>query len=359
MASRSRLTACLIAAVALGVVTPTGAQPAPDEPALKQEARDLYAKAIQRYRSGQFAQARATFLAAWALEQHWSIALGLGDCELRLNRYQEAATHLAIALRDMPPNHESRERATAAMREVRLHVAELRFDVDVDGVELFVDGKAVGRSPLPTPVFVDAGTHEVEGRLPNREPSRTTIDARIGGTYPVRFVMAPPASPPVSPPDAGTPDTDTPEQDAGATAEADAGTETTTDTRTIVTLTGAGLTLVAAGFGLAYTLKAGSASDDIDSLQKRIDTELGQSGCYQSASPLCTELEQRFDDRDTARSTAQLAWVFTGVLAGGTVAAYFLWPAATEKQSSSGPRWTLIPAPVPGGAAISIEGSLP
>ena len=330
-----------------------------DASVLRQEARELYVKAVERLKAGRFAQARASFLAAWALEQHWSIALGLGECELEMGKHRDAAEHFDYALRKMPPEHESRAQAQDALKQTSMLVAKLEITVDVDGVELFVDGQSVGTSPLKIPVFVEPGDRTIEGRLPNREPSRTTIATRAGGAYPVRFMMAPGIEPGTPPSVEQAPP---PKRDAGV-APVDAGpTEEGSNARTIVTWTGAGLTLAAAGIGLVYTLKASSASSDAESLQTRIDTELGSNGCRNSSSPLCTDLRDRFDERDDAATAATTAWIVSGVLLGGTLGAYLLWPeeeSGNSGQTSSGTRWTWAPVVLPQGAAVSLQGSLP
>jgi hypothetical protein len=55
--------------------------PAPSGDVQTDKARELHIEADALYRRGDYAKARASYLAAWALKQHWQIAGSLADCE--------------------------------------------------------------------------------------------------------------------------------------------------------------------------------------------------------------------------------------------------------------------------------------
>lgn len=342
------LAALLMAmGVSLGDVPFANAQPTEEDIAvLREEARELYRKGMTRFQSEQYAQARASFLAAWSLEPHWSIALALGDCLLKMGRHRDAAEHLDFALRHMPAEHATRPAAEQAMAEVRTRVAVLDIDAERKGVPIFVDGVRIGTSPLARPVFVEPGPRKVEARRPGQDTAIMTVDAVAGSTHPVRFAVE--ASPPSDP----LPDDPRPVHH-----------DPPSSTRIVVASTGLGLAVVAAGFGVAYSKKTSSASDDIASLQTRVDTELGPDGCSGSSSPLCSDLRSRFDDRSAASTRATVAWVASGALLAATAVTYFAWPedggAARDEGRRRRAQWTLAPVLMPDAAMISWQGRLP
>ncbi len=330
----------------LGDVPFAHAQPTEEDIAvLREEARELYRKGMARFRNEQYAQARASFLAAWSLEPHWSIALALGDCFLKMGRYRDAAEHLDFALRGMPPAHASRPLAEKAMAEVRTHVATLTVDVDREGAALFVDDIRIGISPLPGPAFVEPGRRTVEARLSDREASVVSVEAVAGATHPVRLRL-----------EAPTPAQPTPEEPRPVREDSPS------NTKYVVLGTGLGLTAVAVGFGVAYSGKKASASDDISSLQGKIDRDLGPDGCAGSSSALCSDLRSRFDDESAASTRATVSWVVAGVLLSATAVTYFAWPdagSAREQGKRQGGQWTLAPVLLPDAAMISWQGRLP
>ncbi len=331
----------LLIATAGGVLAApsvASAQPTEEDIAvLREEARELYRKGMTRFRNQQYPQARASFLAAWSLEPHWSLALALGDCALKLDRPRDAAQHLSFALRGMPENHPSRPPAQKAFDDVRLRVATLQLDVDRAGAEVFLEGIRIGTSPLEDPAFVDPGRRTVEARFPDRDPAIVTVDAVAGATHPVRLQLGIPDGSTPSP----KPEPSTPREQAPAS-----------NTKDVVLWTGLGLGVAAAGVGLVYKLKASSASDDISSLQGQIDRELGPAGCAASTSPLCSDLDARFDDKNRAISGATIAWVASGVLLGATSVVYFAWPEERREMA-------VLPVIGHNAAMISWQGRLP
>ncbi len=297
--------------VAMGT-SPAHAQPRDEDAALLgAQAQEPYRRGMVRFHSGQYAQARSSFLSAWTREPHWTIALALGDCCLRMGRHQEAAKHFGYALRTMPPGHPSRPAAEQAMTRLRSRLAALHIEVDRDGAELWVDGIPLGTSPRQGPAYVEPGPRRVEARYPGKDTSTTLVDALAGTAHPVRLWVDTPA------PDlaADEPVTTT----VTVTREPES-----SSTKTILCWTGLGLTAVAAGVGVAYTLSAES---------------------------------------DDTKTPATIAWVSAGLLLVTTGAVYFAWPdeegATAASESPNRATWSLAPVVLPGGAAVSWQASLP
>ena len=298
---------------ALGT-SPAQAQPRDQDAALLgAAAQQSYRKGMMRLHDGQVAQARSAFLSAWTLEPHWTIALALGDCCLKMDRRRDAAEHFDRALRTMPPDHPSRPAAEEALTRLRSRLAALHIEVDRDGAELWVDGMLLGTSPRPGPDYLEPGPRRVEARYPGKDTSTTVVDAVAGATHPVRLWVDTPA------PDLAVDEPIT--TSVTVTREPES-----SHTKPILCWTGLGLTAVAAGVGVAYSLSAGSDAD--------------------------------------ARTPATIAWGSTGLLLGATAAVYVAWPGedgenATSEVPERRAAWSLSPMALPGGAAVSWQTSLP
>ncbi|MDI1430157.1 hypothetical protein [Polyangium sorediatum] len=160
-------------------------------------ARELFEEGLVLYGAERFHEAHAAFVAAWSLKKHHQIAGMLGDCEMRVGKYRDAAEHLTYYVREYPKGRPTAkvQRARELLDEAKRHVGTLVIRVDEPGVDVLVDGKPVGQSPLVDPVFVDPGSRLVEAQ---RGPAAKlqTVEVSAGSTYTVRLVLtAPPASP--------------------------------------------------------------------------------------------------------------------------------------------------------------------
>jgi len=172
---------------------PSGAEPALPAQAdvATHTARRLHLEGDALYEKGKIADAHAAYVAAWSLKKHYQIAGSLGDCEMRLGKYRDAAEHLAYFLRGYPKDQpvELRERARGMLEEAKRHIAALTIDVGEAGVDILVDGKLVGQSPLEGPVFVEPGSRLIEARR-GTESGWKTIDARAGQAADVVLVLS-------------------------------------------------------------------------------------------------------------------------------------------------------------------------
>jgi hypothetical protein len=152
------------------------------------KARELHLEADALYKQGQYARARVAYIAAWALKKHWQIAGSLGDTELKLEMYRDAAEHLAYFLRASPSQPPSAE-AQKLYAEARSKIGMLVVTVDKAGAEVEVDGKVVGKAPLEDPVFVEPGHHVVEARA-GAALASAQVDIAVGAERPVQLLLA-------------------------------------------------------------------------------------------------------------------------------------------------------------------------
>ena len=96
-------------------------------------------------------------------------------------------------------------------------------------------------------------------------------------------------------------------------------------------ISGAGLTALAAGFGVGLSLQGASLDDDAAVQRVQIAQQFGEEGCSPSNSTAraCVKLDDTLDRRNRANAIGQGAFIAAGVLGAATLVSYFLWPRST------------------------------
>jgi hypothetical protein len=177
-------------------------------PAIIEQDRAASDRADELFRSGnalakkdRWAEAEPLFRQAWGLKHSYDIGGNLGIAEAALGRARDAAEHLTFALRTFPANGKAAHRLLLeqTLAKVRGEVAAVTVRVNVDKAEVFVDGKSVGLAPIAEVVFVEAGTHTVEGRLAGYAGDSRVVEATKGGAAEVALVLREVVAPPVVP----------------------------------------------------------------------------------------------------------------------------------------------------------------
>lgn len=144
-----------------------------DDEATTSIARERFKEGVQFFDQKQYEKARAAFLQAYALKRHPAVLLNLAQSELRSGHEADAAKHFAQFLRDAKEATEAeRQAADSGLSAAKAVVAELAVNVDEDGAVVSVDGSAEGQSPLPGPVFLTPGAHNVSAKKDARETSQ-------------------------------------------------------------------------------------------------------------------------------------------------------------------------------------------
>jgi hypothetical protein len=298
--------------------------------ALTDKAATLYDEGAAAYKRSSWAEARASFLAAWALKKHWQIAGSLGDCELRLGLHREAAEHMAYFLRNAPPERRT-EDAKKLYAQARSSIGTLTIDVDVKGADIVVDGKMVSVSPLEGPVFLEPGHHAVEARLADARGTEE-IDILRGAEREIKISVKksslPPPPPPPPPPRSMVPG---------------------------VVLAGVGGVALAAGIGLM-----------VDAHGKYI-TSQQLSEAIRAATHSCVAGAGNFDSRcDKLHSTAAdvntrndvgIGLVALGGAAAVAAVTYFLWPEPTTPPRTAAGVPRVTPFVSTTGVSLSLSGS--
>lgn len=311
---------------------------APTE-AMTQKARTLYADGLRAYEQAHFADAHAAFLAAWALEKHYTIACNLGDVETRLSSYRDAANHLRTCAEGMAndPKKTAAEKADARalFGEARKKVLSVRVRANVP-VEIRADGETTSGDEI----YLEPGKHTIEARADGYALARADVDGAAGEARDVALEL----------------------KSVAATATA---TTTTTATATATVeprsrvpayvMGGVGLASVIAGAVLVGT--AYSTNADVSGKVPR--DEMGNSLCQRppvtgADLPSCVELRRRTSEANTF-ANAGIGMLIAGPAVVGAGVVYFLLSRGRGDVSPVAGR--VVPVAGPSGGGLMIQGA--
>ena len=282
------------------------------------------------YKAGKFSEAEAEFQQAWDARHTFDVAANLGDCEVEIGQYREAAEHLAYAMKELPVSVKDavRQRLQQRFALARAEVASLRVHVTPPQATVIVNGREF--APVPEEVFLEPGPATVEAHLPGYGAARTaTPPIRKGASEEVTLTLTPLATQVV---EAGSPKS------------------------VPLILVGAGVTAAGLVTGLAFTLLGASKASSADSSLKAIEAAHGGDPSPCSAlppDPRCSSLEQLNSDSDTMKRVGVAAFVVGGV-AGAATLTYLLWPSKRAEQAGK-LRVTPSLAPGYGGASLRMS----
>lgn len=161
MKTRPLALAFLLAAAPATFQLPVLAQ-APAEDATTAMARARFKEGVEFYDKGEYEQARASFLQAYALKKHPAVLLNLAWSCLKSGHAMEAERYFKQFLSE-GKEITDKQRADANDGLSQSHAKLGRIEVSaVPGTEVTVDGEKVGTTPLTDPIAVEAGAHTVK-----------------------------------------------------------------------------------------------------------------------------------------------------------------------------------------------------
>jgi hypothetical protein len=292
----------MLAPLVLLVAMPLHAETSPPEPSADEyaRARSLYKQAAESFEASQYSEARRLLLEAWALRQSYDVAASLGDTEIKLGLFAEAAEHLSFSVRNFPPleNEQALSNVRRQLEVARREVASIVVSVSEPGAEIRIDQRQVGTSPLSGPAFVAPGRHTVEARKGVATASATVVGEASGeSSVLLRLDSTKPSAPKDEEP----------------------------APRSVVPLiVGGAVFAVGMTAGIAFKLSANSHEDDANALRDR----LGPGGCVGEAgsSPECAALRSNVDSANTMNGLSTAGFVVAGVALVATPVSWLLWP---------------------------------
>ena len=317
----------LLAPLVLSVAIPLHAETLTSEPNADDyaRARALYKKAAEAFEATEYTEARRLLLDAWALRQSYDVAASLGDTEIKLRLFAEAAEHLSFSVRNFPPleNERALENVRKQLDIARREVASFVVSVNEPGAEIRVDQRLVGTSPLSGPLFLPPGHHTVEARKGTAVVSETVAGEAAKETPVTLHLRA----------------TELPPPPADETAP-----------RSVVPLiVGGAVFAVGLTAGIAFKLAANSDEEDAAELRDR----LGPGGCVgeAGASHDCAALRSEVDSANTMNALSTAGFVVAGVAVVATPVSWLLWP---RPENATAPRVSGVVTP--GLAVITASG---
>lgn len=298
--------------------------------------RSLFRQAFTAYNSHNYQESRDLLQQAWAIRPTYDVASALAQSEMKLQLYREAANHLQTCLDTLAPSasEQTLEAIKQAYVDAKSHVGALHITTG-DGVSISLDGQPVGVSPLPSPLFVDPGTHEVVFKQGSDSVIKgvyvdagadATIDARIEhGAAPTPTIPAAPIAKPTPNPSV-------------ANATDDAGGRERRNRILIPAIVGASTLAVGVGMAVGFRLAANSDDSHAQDLRNRI----GPNGCAAGMppNPDCAELMDTAKSKDRDRNWST-AGIVLSLMTLAAVPVYWYWPQITKAHSAASGRMRL------------------
>lgn len=308
------------------------------------EAEALIRQGVELRSQGKDERALPLFEKAYQLSRSPRTAGQLGLVEMALGYYVDAERYLAeaIASPDHPWVAKNLTTLKSQLQTAKGQIGELSISGEPMGAEVWVNGKQVGRLPLPAPVRLDKGRAEIQVRASGYITGSDTV-AITGGKREersIRLVKEPVAAPVVTP-------APTPVAAAPAPAAVPPATPSTPPAA-VTTATGGGGEQPSEGINLrpyAWGAAGGAVLGlalgvfkgmQASSKEKEFNEHLGTDGvpdCNTTApTPACKALQ---DSHDSARTLGIVGFVAGGVLAGASAALFVLSSSGEAKPATS------------------------
>jgi len=167
---------CVVAAVALFVVTPAFAQSAD----VRQRAREHFDRGLRLFDQSDDKGALAEFLAAYELIPHPSVLYSIGLVYASLGRPVNAVDSLERLLAQNPKlTADQIERAKSTLAAEKAKIGLLSVTTNVPAT-VEVDGVDAGQTPLAQPLRVPTGIRLVSVLAPGHVPVRREISVASG-----------------------------------------------------------------------------------------------------------------------------------------------------------------------------------
>ena len=317
-------------------------------PDAKQVAHAHFDRGVTAFADKRFAEALDEFEAAYRAEPVFQVLYNIGQVNVALGHSVEA-----VAAYEEYLKLGASAIAAARRREVKdeiarqvAHIGTIAVATHPEGADIRLDGRLIGRTPLPAPIKVNPGRHTVETLLLAHGPEVREVETRGGSVESIELTLVPlapaatiaatpakPAPAPVAPvsasPAAAPPATvkATPPLRAPAGADTMAARDRAARSRSSVSWQRvAGLALGIGGLAAATTggvLAYSGANQAHDA-----------AGALNQLKPTQTNFDTQWKAQDEkytqGRDHNRLGWIVAGVGAGAVVGGVLLLASAPE-----------------------------
>ncbi len=339
----SRLAVAFLVAFAPSLLPATAlAQPPPAPDPTIQAAHARFEEGVQFYDKGQYENARASFLQAYALHKHPAVLMNLAQSSLKSGHTLDADRYFTRYI------HESASLTPAQRAEAEKGLAEARVKlgrIDViapAGTAVTIDGDIAGTDG-PTSQDVEPGTHTVKGGT-----ETTSVTVAAGQTVMVKLGKGGAAVVPVPVPVPGGEPAPTPV--APPPAEPDVPTPADKDHTTILSRPATmapvwiGATVSVAGFATAviFAVFKSNAVSSYNGEVSEIETALGKQSQGACTNPKpnvasgCNALNSDANDVSNDATAANVGVAVGLVGAAFAITWYLAAPKAKSQSTSTG-----------------------
>jgi tetratricopeptide (TPR) repeat protein len=363
MRTRPLAAALLLAVTPLATSAPSWAQASAEDPTTDM-ARARFKEGVGFYDKGQFEQARAAFLQAYALKKHPAVLLNLAWSCLKSGHTLEAQRYFKQFLTESKDiTDKQRADANDGLNQANAKLGRIDV-VAAAGTEVTVDGDKAGTAPLADPVMVEPGAHTVKFKGPDGATDTDSVTVLAGEKAVARFAKAASPAPAATPPPVSTPSesTATPEPPppaAQATLSPEAPKETVSSSHkgllsppsnVVPVVIGGALVLTSIGVAIGMSLAKQSAQTKANDTANQI-RGVGGTSCNPPApanlvstiSGACDRFVSDNTDVNTDATVGNLA-IGAGVVAAAATVVYWL---LADKGDDASPTSAALPSLAP------------
>jgi hypothetical protein len=273
----------------------------------------------------------------------------LGLAEQALGRWEDAERHVGEALRTASNPWVAKNRATLdeAIGTIQAHIGRVEILGDPGGAEVSVNGRTVGKLPLPDAVRVSAGEVDVEIRAPGFVPAHRTLTI-VGGQYQrVALHLTKEATAPIPTPGPTLASTQS-APSAAIAVSASGSSQPPSQLRTVIKWSAAGVAGVGLAVGVIATIAHGKNVSAFNARQPGCADNNGKAvHADGTPAPECQ------GDLNAYRSDT--TWAIVGFAAAGAFAATWLVLQLTEGSHPAGAHQALLkPICAPSSSGLGI-----
>ena len=170
---------CATSLILLAILAQTS--PLTADPQAKAQAQALLGQGTKLYEQGDVADALEKFQAAYAAYPSPKLMFNIGQCNRDLSRPVEAVVAFEKFLAGAADaSHEMAADARKAVAQLQKKLGRIQIDCETAGAEVSVDGRNVGLTPLPEPIWATPGRHQVTAKHASAAPGIEDVDVAAG-----------------------------------------------------------------------------------------------------------------------------------------------------------------------------------
>jgi tetratricopeptide (TPR) repeat protein len=303
--------------------------------------KTLFEEAKRAYNDKRYKEAKGLLVKASAIKPTPKVLANLAQIEIELGEYVSAATHANQALVGLGKN----AAVQADLAKANEHIGTVALFFNVEGVEVTVDGTAIGVSPITSPIFVEPGTHKIAATKIGFTSHERSLTITKGEELRVDMQLIA-SEGAVAKDNPGTLNKPTSDKQKTPDAPFDDSHQVSSNGPNPYILVGGGVvTIGALVTGLVFNAKANDKYDNAATLTADLVSKYGDNGCYSGGGAPkteCSRIVKRLDDGDKSKNIATASFVISGAAAVGTLI-YWLWPRSTATGNNVQLNAVLLP----------------